>query len=175
MNCRKVMSHNAVPLTHEQCRSRVCVCCGVKLKKNGLMSSSTMKVVKEHSCYPLYDPSILSYPTGLCSTCYRALYKIRSGEQMTSWGGPHPPTWTEFNINSIFGARTCGNIDTQGLTQLCDICKHVKFNPIGSKLPKKILNKPQMLQTRGAEQIPVTSKSVVIHDHCGKCLAEKRP
>ena len=132
------------------------------------MSSSIMKLVKEHNCCSSYDPSILSYPTGLCSTCCCALYKIRSGERMTSWGGPHPPTWTEFNIDSIFGARTCDNIDTQGVTQLCDICKPVKFNPIGSKLPKKILNKLQMLQTGGAEKIPVISKSVVIPDCCGK-------
>ena len=99
--------------------------------------------------------------------------KVRGADD--ELGRTTSPTWTEFNINSIFGAQTCGNIDTQGLTQLCDICKHVKFNPIGSNLPKKLLNKPQMLKTRVGEEIQVTSKSFVIPDRCGKCLAEKRP
>ena len=57
-----------------------------------------------------YDSSVLSFPTGLCTTCQRALYKIRNQSPETLWNGPHPPAWDKFSATRIYGVRKCGSV-----------------------------------------------------------------
>ena len=56
----------------------------------------------------------------------------------------------------------------------CDMCKHIKFNPIGSSLPKHVINKGQVLLPCGKEETQAKKKEIVA-DRCGVCIGEKRP
>ena len=127
-----MVGHSHEALRHEDCRGRLCICCGSKLSTSSVMSTSEEALVKEFRPHPAYDRSILSYPTGLCSTCRHSLYKIRAGTPVKAWGGPQPSSWAQFNINTIFGVRTCGTTDQKGEVLMCDLCVHIRFNPVGT-------------------------------------------
>ena len=130
------------PLTHEQCQARMCCLFGDKLKKAMAMSSATELLVTRFCPEIGYDKSNLSLPTGLCSICHMNLYKIRSGASPASWGGPHPPAWGRFSSAKIYGARKCGRvIEKSGQPILCDICRHVRGNPVGQDGSKGLLRK----------------------------------
>ena len=121
--------------SHQEFRGRLCCCCGVKLSKYKAISATDEALVKQYGPSPSYDSSVPNYPTGLCSSCQCCPYKIRSKQPVKSWDGPQPPSWSMFNIDTIFGARTCGTLGLNGELQKCDICSHVRSNPIGSSLP----------------------------------------
>ena len=101
---------------------------------------------------PSYSSTVASFPTGLCSNCNHALYKIKAGKPEASWGGPHPPSWTNFSADSIHGVRTCGTLlDGQEEQVLCDICKHIRNNrwPKGAVGRKVELDK---FKSRGCDK-----------------------
>ena len=125
-----MVGHSHEALRHEDCRGRLCICCGSKLSTSSVMSTSEEALVKEFRPHPAYDRSILSYPTGLCSTCRHSLYKIRAGTPVKAWGGPQPSSWAQFNIDTIFGVRTCGTKDQKGEVLMCDLCIHIWFNNV---------------------------------------------
>ena len=116
------------------------------------MTQAEEELVKMYGPNPAYNSTVYSYPVGLCSSCRRALYKIRAGQTIKSWCGPQPPTWAKFNIEAIFGTRKCGSLNQNGDKMECDMCKHIKFNPIGSSLPKHVINKGQVLLPHGKEE-----------------------
>ena len=67
-------------LSHEMCRMRMCCCCGVKLKSPKSMSARLEELVKQWGPDPGFDSQISSYPTGICSTCQRDIYKVKQGK-----------------------------------------------------------------------------------------------
>ena len=77
-------------------------------------------------------------------------------------------------MKAILVIQMCGSLDKKGDKTECDMCKHVKYNPIGSSLPKCVINKGQVLLPRGKEE-PQPKKEEVPADRCGICLGEKRP
>ena len=97
-------------LSHDQCRAKMCCCCGVKLPKEQLISPKVELMVKMFGPNLSYSSTVASYPTGLCSSCNRVLYKIKVVEPEASWGGSHPPSWTNFSADGIQGVRTCGTL-----------------------------------------------------------------
>ena len=106
------------------------------------MSSATELLVTRFCPEIGYDKSNLSLPTGLCSICHMNLYKIRSGTSPASWGGPHPPAWGRFSSAKIYGARKCSRvIEESSQPILCDICRHVRGNPVGQGGSKGLLHK----------------------------------
>ena len=44
------------------------------------MTASEEALVKDYGPCSSYDSSVNSYPTGLCASCQRALYKIKAGK-----------------------------------------------------------------------------------------------
>ena len=148
-------------LDYEECRRRLCCTCGVKLSSPSMMSAADEDLVRKYSPYPGYSREVKSSPVALCPTCQRSLYKRRSGNIPKGWGGDEPPAWSRFSLDSIYGARTCGSLDSEGKLRMCDLCTHVRSNPIGSILPKSIATKP-VLQIRGKEEaIPPKEESPV--------------
>ena len=71
-------------LDHSSSRSRVCLICRYKIFKNGriLNNNATLTNVirAKYSLLNNYDPSDLTYPNAICSTCCRALYKFSNNE-----------------------------------------------------------------------------------------------
>ena len=139
------------------------------------MSAAAESLVKEYGPVTAYDRSLTNYPSGLCTSCHRALYKIKAKQPVKMWAGPRPPSWAGFKIDAIFGARSCGSPDQKGELRMCDICAHVRSNPIGSKLSKKEANKPKVLQPRGTKDEAPEPKALRPPNRCGVCLGEKRP
>ena len=121
-------------LSHEKCRAMMCCCCGVKLKSEKKVSARLEELVKQWGEDPGYDSSISSYPNGICSTCERDLRKVQASAPEASWGGLKPPSWASFSAGRILGVRKCGSVpDGGGDPAICDICAHVKENPIGQR------------------------------------------
>ena len=114
------------PLTHMQCRERMCCVCHNKIYKGKPISISSAILVKTYGPDKAYDSNNLSYPTGLCSSCQRALYKIRSGKPDAGWAGPMPPSWSNIIPVRVSGVRNCGS-KVHGTEELllCDICTHI--------------------------------------------------
>ena len=140
--------------SHEECQGQLCCCCGVKLSKYKAISVTDEALVMQYGPSPSYDSSVPNYPTGLCSSCQRCLYKIRSKQPVKSWDGPQPHSWSMFNIDAIFRARTCGTPGLNGELRKCDICSHVRSNPIGSSLPKKEEINPVLVPWSTADSKP---------------------
>ena len=121
-------------LSHDQCRARMCCCRGVKLKSEKKVSIRLEELVKQWGPDAGYDSSNSSYPTGICTTCERALRKVKNSALEASWGGLKPPAWESFTAGRIHGVRMCGSVpDGGGDPVICDICVHVRGNPIGQK------------------------------------------
>ena len=120
-----MVGHSHIALSHEECRGWLCTCCGFKLSTSSVMSAAAEALVQQFGPHPAYDSSILSYPTGLCSTCHRCLYKIRAGTPVKAWGGPQPPSWAQFNIDTIYGVRKCGTTDQQEEVTMYDLCSPI--------------------------------------------------
>ena len=121
-------------LSHDQCRARMCCCCGMKLKSEKKVSVRLEELVKQWGPDAGYDSSNSSYPTGICTTCERALRKVKTSAPEASWGGLKPPAWESFSAGRIYGVRMCGSVpDGGGDRVICDICVHVRGNPIGQK------------------------------------------
>ena len=121
-------------LSHEMCRMRMCCCCGVKLKSPKSMSARLEELVKQWGPDPGFDSQISSYPTGICSTCQRDIYKVKQGKPEAAWLGPKPPAWSDFSANRMHGVRKCGIIlDTSEEPSMCDICTHVRGLGTGAR------------------------------------------
>ena len=166
-----MVGHSHIALSHEECRGRLCTCCGFKLSTSSVMSAAAEALVRQFGPHPAYDSSILFYPTGLCSTCQHCLYKIRAGTPVKAWGGPQPPSWAQFNIETIYGVRKCGTTDQQGEVTMCDLCSHIRFNPAGT-----IYNGKQAtaLKSRRIEEPPATPENLdSVSDLCSICLSMK--
>ena len=161
--------------SHEECRGRICCACGIKLSKLSVMSVADETLLKNFGPHPTYDREISSYPVGICPSCKTDLYKVKSGKVPKNWSDNKSPRWSKFHIDLIYGVRTCGVLDSNGISRLCDICLHVRSNPIGSTLSKKEANKPKILIPRGTEEPKMSLKNSSEHNQCGNCLGEKRP
>ena len=160
------------PLTHDQCRARMCCCCGLKLKKGKIVSVKLEQMVREWGPNPGYDSPIPSYPKVICPTCERALCKVKNGKQETSWGGLHPPSWGIFHAKKIHGVRTCGSVtepDSEPL--LCDICVHVRSNPVGQKGSKSDIPK---FVARGELSLPQLDTTSSL-GWCQQCCQQTGP
>ena len=130
------------PLSHIQCRERMCCVCHMKIGKAKPISAASELLVRTHGPDKAYDSSNPAYPTGLCASCQRALYKIRSGKPDAGWDGPMPPSWSHITPVGVSGVRRCGSkVDGSDELLLCDICTHVRGNPIGVMGKKVDLNK----------------------------------
>ena len=163
-----MVGHSHKTLRHEDCRGRLCICCGSKLSTSSVMSTSEEALVKEFRPHPAYDRSILSYPTGLCSTCRRSLYKIQTEITVKAWGGPQPSSWAQFNIDSIFGVRT-----PEGEVLMCDLCVHIQFNPVATIYYK---HQDPVLKSRKIEEPPAKqAKKESETNLCSLCLGKSGP
>ena len=111
----QIMPSSGPSLTHEECRSRLCVCCGLKQKRSIAMTEAEEPLVKIPSPYPTFDRFNPCYPTALCPSCRRALYKVKAKQVPKGWRDCHPPSWKKFNANKIFGVRKCGTFDYFGM------------------------------------------------------------
>ena len=100
---------------------------------------------------------------------------MTSGKVPKNWSDNKSPRWSKFHIDLIYRVRTCGVLDSNGISRLCDICLHVRSNPIGSTLSKKEANKPKILIPRGTEEPKTSLNNFSEHNRCGNCLGEKRP
>ena len=73
-----------IKLNHGSSRSLICLICRYKIFKNGriLKDNATLtNLIKEK--YPLlknYDPSDMTYPNAVCSTCCRGIYYFNNNE-----------------------------------------------------------------------------------------------
>ena len=71
-------------LDHCSSRSRICLICRHNIFKNGciLNNNATLTNVirAKYSLLNNYDPSDLTYPNAICSTCCRAMYKFNNTE-----------------------------------------------------------------------------------------------
>ena len=133
------------------------------------MTEAEELLVKIHGPYPTYDRFNPCYPKALCSSCRRALYKIKAKQLPEGWRDCQPPSWKKFNVNKIFGVRKCGTFDNYGKQQKCDICTLVRSNPIGESGP----NRPKMLLPRGIKE------ETISHDKskdslCSLCIGMKK-
>ena len=164
-------AHGHAALTHDECRARLCVCCGTKQKQHSTMSAAQELLVKVHGLYTAFDRSNPRFPTALCSTCQQALYKIKSNKPPKGWGGPHPPAWDKFKVDTIFGVRKGGLTDGQGKLTTCDLCQLVRSSPVGNPGPTR----SKMLLPRGAEQEPPGLKLEPAHVLCPLCFGKKGP
>ena len=54
--------HPTVALTHEECRARMCVCCGVKLVEDRSMSEGEVQLVRGQGPHPTYDKAVNQHP-----------------------------------------------------------------------------------------------------------------
>ena len=163
------MPSSGPSLTHEECRFCLCVCCGLKQKKSIAMTEAEELLVKIHGPYPTFDRFNPCYPTALCPSCRRALYKVKAKQLPKGWRDCQPPSWKKFNVNKIFGVRKCGTFDNYGKQQKCDICTLVRSNPIGESGP----NRPKMLLPRGIKE------ETISHDKskdslCSLCIGMKK-
>ena len=61
---------------HESCRRKVCVICIRKATRDRSLSEADIKSIRDY-VIPDYDVTNLSYPCGLCNTCYFILNKKR--------------------------------------------------------------------------------------------------
>ena len=141
-------AHKKEALSHEECCGHLCCCCGKKLTVDRRMTSSEEALVKDYGPCSSYDSSVNSYPTGLCASCRRALYKIKAGKPEKSWGGNQPKNWEDFDIDSIFGVRKCGTENFK-----CDLCNHVRSNPVGTSYSES-----NVVRIRGTEKKLVQPK-----------------
>ena len=142
-------------LSHEECRARICACCGVKTP-NKKMSSRQEELVKKHA-HTEYDSSIISYPTGLCSACRANLYHCEKPGGLEGRSDPREK-WKTFQLGNIPTSR---NHDPQ----TCSLCKVVKQNPVGMKGDQSI--SPKVLLRGENKTLP--PKKVSPKKICMKC------
>ena len=161
--------------SHEECRGCICCACGINSLKLSVMSVADETLLKNFGLHPTFNREISSYPVGICPSCKTDLYKGKSGKIPKIWSDDKSPRWSKFHNDLIYGVRTCGVLDSNDVSRLCDICLHVKSNPIGSTLSKKEANKPKILIPRGTEEPKTSLKNSSEHNQCGNCLGEKRP
>ena len=88
------------PLTHDQCRKEMCAACGAKAGKKKV--SDGLGVMIRKLAQPGWNPDVISYPTGICESCRRALFdceKLKCNElpdiQVSSLVG-RPSNWRKF-------------------------------------------------------------------------------
>ncbi len=102
-------------LSHDECRSRVCVFCWEWAKRS--MNHSEISILKQH-VFPAYDPDSVRFPNGICSTCSRNLYRRRQWDFTRKF---FPSTKLTQCINKAQrSGRICG----------CLICKTVRLNQV---------------------------------------------
>ena len=106
------------------------------------MSEASEPLVRKVCPSISYDSKVLSYPTGLCPTCQKANYVIKGGKSKTAWGGPVPPSFGKFSLGNIHEVRKCGSsVVGSPRPWLCDICLHVRGNPVGETVDKSEMKK----------------------------------
>lgn len=144
-------------LSHDEARKKICCCCGSKKKKMLLITSCTEDLVRKFA-HPQYDSSVLSYPVGLCSWCRVGLFKLNKDEVFIG-----SSQWEEFNLEDLNVPR--------GQPCDCGMCRTVKFNPIGSSAPKKVLDATKKVFALEDEQnASVTPNQKAKRKICAHCL-----
>ena len=123
--------------THAQARRYCCAACG--RGKAELLVTPTLESMIKKFIHPTYDLNVESFPSGLCNTCKRSLYKCQTAENSQT---PIEPllreVWAGFKLEDIRVPRT-----TAACTQCnCPMCHCAHFKCIGKTGPQKITNKP---------------------------------
>ena len=87
----------------------------------------------------MYDLTVESYPSGLCNTCKRSLYKCQAADNLKADFQPWVrEVWASFRIENIRVPRT--SVECEQCS--CPMCRCAHFSPIGKTGPKKIVNTP---------------------------------
>ena len=78
------MAHPKSSRNHEESRLAICACCGIKKGAKCLkVFDSVEKLIKIY-CNASYSKDCPTFPSGICSTCRRALYtKAREERENT--------------------------------------------------------------------------------------------
>ena len=83
-----------------------------------------------------YDKTVNSYPSGICSTCKRSLYKCRMQEEKEETVTPRIE-WSSFGLSLIKVPRS----SDENTECTCPMCKCGHYNPISVCGDLKITSK----------------------------------
>ena len=148
------------PLTHEQCRKDMCAACGGKAGKNNVSEAVGNKIRKW--AQPSWSSDVISYPTGICEPCRRALTDC---EKMQSDDLPDRPgltsRWRNFKLEQIEVPR--GQLAS---SCSCPICFARKFNPISKMGAKVVAEKKQVMPKGQGEAHGITESKNTSCPHC---------
>ena len=138
---------------HEEFRSRICCCCGSK-KNTSPIGDAGVNLVKTF-VFSGYSTEVLSYPTGLCGTCQRQLYKAKKGEPVSD---EMKRRWESVNLEEL-SVKVCRG----GESCDCNICKVGRHNV-------KTMVKGEEPSLRGPQRVEVKAEPIV--KHCPHCWQE---
>ena len=153
------------PLTHDQCQKEMCAACGAKAGKKKV--SDGLGVMIRKLAQPGWNPEVISYPTGICESCRRALFdceKLKCNEL------PDRPgllsRWKAFKLEKIEVPRkqlanSCS----------CSICLVRQSNPVGKPGFNNNLKEKKQIYTKGQEK---TQETFTAKDtSCSLCFQAK--
>ena len=125
-------------LTHDKCRAEMCCCCGGKAGK--VKVGSGLEPLIRKWAQPNWDPDVISFPSGICETCRRLLFRCeKAGTTKLPNRQGIKAKWQSFLLLEIKVPRGV-------LASLCScpICRARKKTIVGRKGKKvkvKILSK----------------------------------
>ena len=113
------------PRTHEQARSIICCCCGIKDFKSKPITANLEQVVRQE-VYPSYSRENEYHPNGLCGSCRTNLFTVKKGNPI--------PTVVRDKWNSMdYDAYRPPSRSASCSCKICLIVRHtgsnVEINP----------------------------------------------
>ena len=121
--------------SHAENRRHCCAGCGrggAKLEVTAVIETLIRKYAHAD-----YDKTVNSYPSGICSTCKRSLYKCRTQEEKEDTVTPRSE-WSSFELSLIKVPR-----NSDGIAECtCPMCKCGHYNPISVCGDQKMTLKP---------------------------------
>ena len=126
--CHTIHGHCKMPTyewLHEDCRDKVCCCCGIRTPKKKRVNENEAKLVEKY-CKPNFDTtfSLREQPTGLCSLCRWYLFACKRGEKWENRPNPRL-RWDAYEMEHRRFRENEHDPDT------CQVCLLAKWNPVG--------------------------------------------
>ena len=132
-----VMPGPIPPKTHTQARWYCCATCG--RGKAELAVTLTLESLIKKFVHPTYDLNVETFPSGLCNTCKRSLYKCQTAENLEEPIQPYlQEAWAGFKLEDIRVPHTSAACRQCN----CTMCLCAHFTCIGKTGSRKITTKP---------------------------------
>ena len=153
------------PFSHQDCREKVCCCCGLRTVKKKKVSEAEELLVRKYA-KPEFDSNLREQPCGLCSTCRWYLYACKREERWDDIGRQDPRLrWDAFHLeHSRFREKDHDS-------DICHVCLLAKWNPVDNPEKRDLMRPTEEMCPE--ERQKVYKFCTDCYQHIGKGISHK--